>query len=158
MEKKNNSRSLTICGKMTQYVGFLGIFHQWLSGNHVWPPASGFLNLTQLTIWGLFLMNVNLARFVGKTEWDFFGDFPTPWACLSEKEKMKWRTWWWEPIKGGKHFRAAAAGNELELPLSFCLMMMMRSRLSASMTWMAMTLISHAGHRPELEVYFYGET
>ena len=31
-------------------------------------------------------MNVNLARFVGKTEWDFFGDFSNP-VSLSLRER-----------------------------------------------------------------------
>ena len=59
-----------------------------LSGNTVWPQASGFQKLVKLTIFGIFyeLLStqiVNLARFAHNVEWDFFSDFQTPcWEFL----------------------------------------------------------------------------
>ena len=57
-----------------------------LSGNTVWPQASGFQKLAKLTIFGIFnellsTQNVNVARFARNVEWDFFCDFQT--ACIN---------------------------------------------------------------------------
>ena len=54
-----------------------------MSGNNVWPQASGFQKLPKLTIFGIFnqllsTQNVNTARFARNVEWDFFWDFQTP--------------------------------------------------------------------------------
>ena len=53
-----------------------------LSGNTVWPQASGFQKLVNLTIFGIFnellsTQNVNVARFARNIEYDFFSDFQT---------------------------------------------------------------------------------
>ena len=53
-----------------------------LSGNTVWPQASGFQKLVNLTIFGIFnellsTQNVNHARLVCNVECDFLGDFQT---------------------------------------------------------------------------------
>ena len=48
----------------------------YLSGNSVWPQASGFQKLAKLSIFGIFnellsTKNVNVARFARNVEWDF---------------------------------------------------------------------------------------
>ena len=53
-----------------------------LSGNTVWPQASGFQKLAKLTIFGIFnellsTQNENVARFARNVEWDFLNDFQT---------------------------------------------------------------------------------
>ena len=54
-----------------------------LSGNTVWPQASGFQKLAKLTIFNELLstQNVNVARFARNVEWDFLGDFQTLCSC-----------------------------------------------------------------------------
>ena len=66
-----------------------------LSGNAVWPQASGFQKLARLTIFGsfeklLYTQNVNVARFAHNVQWDFFFDFQTPWNYAKTKPKNKW--------------------------------------------------------------------
>ena len=57
-----------------------------LSGNTVWPQASGFQKPSKWTILGIFnqllsTQNVNVARFAHNVEWDFFCDFQTSKKC-----------------------------------------------------------------------------
>ena len=55
-----------------------------LSGNTVWPQASGFQKLAKMNgpflafLINLSTQNVNVARFARNVEWDFFCDFQTP--------------------------------------------------------------------------------
>ena len=59
-----------------------------LSGNTVWPQASGFQKLVKIDYFFcifnelLSTQNVNVARFARNVEWDFFCDFQTP--CSSD--------------------------------------------------------------------------
>ena len=58
-----------------------------LTGNTVWPQASGFQKLAKWDHFGNFnellsKQNVNVARNV---EWDFFCDFQTPWVIWEYK-------------------------------------------------------------------------
>ena len=48
-----------------------------LSGNTVWPQASGFQKLVKMTIFGIFNELLSTARFARNVEWDFFCDFQT---------------------------------------------------------------------------------
>ena len=62
-----------------------------LSGNTVWPQASGFQKLAK-TGQLLSTQNVNVARFARNVECDFFGDFQTLWTCVmlwSMEKKVK---------------------------------------------------------------------
>ena len=54
-----------------------------LSGNTVWPKASGFQNLAKFNILGIFneilsTQNEDVTRFAPNVEWDFICDFQTP--------------------------------------------------------------------------------
>ena len=79
--------------KITQNVAFefwhfppiFGLFKTDLSGNTVWPQASGFQKLAKIDHFGHFkqllsTQNVNVARFARSVECDFFCDFQTPWS------------------------------------------------------------------------------
>ena len=64
-----------------------------LSGNTVWPQASGFQKLAKMEhFWHFWLtQNVNVAGFARNVAWDFFCDFQTPCSIdflvpLSETE------------------------------------------------------------------------
>ena len=52
-----------------------------LSGNTVWPQASGFQKLAKMNdFWHfqlMFTQNVNVARLARNVEWDIFCDFQT---------------------------------------------------------------------------------
>ena len=53
-----------------------------LSGNTVWPQASGFQKLAKMDLFSILnellsTQNVNVARFVCNVEWDFFCYFQT---------------------------------------------------------------------------------
>ena len=55
-------------------------FKSDMSGNTVWPQASGFQKLPKLAIFGIFdellsTQNVNVARFARNIECDFFWQF-----------------------------------------------------------------------------------
>ena len=78
---------IALCLKITQNVAFeffnYGIFHQFcpikvnLSGNTVWPQATGFQNIAKIDhIWHfneiLSTQNVNVDRFARNVKWDFF--------------------------------------------------------------------------------------
>ena len=59
-----------------------------MSGNNIWPQASGFQKLPKLTIFGIFnqllsTQNVNTARFARNVEWDFFCDFQTEFSQVA---------------------------------------------------------------------------
>ena len=61
-----------------------------LSGNTVWPQASGFQKLVKMDNFGIFnlllsIQNVIIARFARNVEWDFFCDFQT--TCTTN---IKW--------------------------------------------------------------------
>ena len=56
-----------------------------LSGNTVWPQASGSQKLAIFDIFNEMLstQNVNIARFDRNIKWDFFLNFQTPWKISS---------------------------------------------------------------------------
>ena len=59
-----------------------------MSGNTVWPQASGFQKLAKIDHFGIFnellsTQNVNVARFARNVEWDFFCEFQTPCESTS---------------------------------------------------------------------------
>ena len=68
-----------------------------LSGNTVWPQASGFQKLVKIDhFWPFFIehlstQNVNVAR--SDVERDFFCDFQTPW--LFSEYKVQWSNSLW---------------------------------------------------------------
>ena len=58
-----------------------------MSGNTVWPQASGFQKLAKMDFWRFFYehlstQNVNVARFARNVECDFFCDFQTLWSMV----------------------------------------------------------------------------
>ena len=73
-----------------------------LSGNTVWPQASGFQKLAKLTIFNELLstQNVNLARFARNFKWDFLSNFCTvsePIVCLYGALDATRQLWVWPP-------------------------------------------------------------
>ena len=61
-----------IAGKCRISTNFCPI-KSYLSGNTVWPQASGFEKLAKLIIFSILI--VNLARFARNVELDFFCNF-----------------------------------------------------------------------------------
>ena len=59
-----------------------------LSGNTVWPQASGFPTQHSPKWTILAPQNVNVARFARNVECDFLGDFQTLWYCENTMEKL----------------------------------------------------------------------
>ena len=64
------------------------VLQNYLSGNTVWPQASGFQKLAKIDYFGIFnellsTQTVNVASFARNVEWDFFCDFQTLWRCLT---------------------------------------------------------------------------
>ena len=64
-----------------------------MSGNTVWPQASGFQKLAKMDHFELTFVpqNVNVARFARNVEWDFFCDFQTP--CVFYKNLPHFLFW-----------------------------------------------------------------
>ena len=60
-----------------------------LSGNTVWPQASGFQKLAKMDHFWAFIINVNVARFARNVEWDFFCDFQTLWVGQKVQSKFQ---------------------------------------------------------------------
>ena len=63
-----------------------------LSGNTIWPQASGFQKLAKLTFLAFFsellaTQYVIVARFARNVECDFFSDFQTLCWCLLRKSR-----------------------------------------------------------------------
>ena len=62
-----------------------------LSGNTVWPQASGSQKLAISDIFNEMLstQNVNIARFARHVQCDFFSDFQTPFTVWSRSPREK---------------------------------------------------------------------
>ena len=66
----------------------------YLSGNTIWPQASGFQKLAKLTSFGIFSellcsQNVNVARFARNAEWDFLWFSNTVFSTQFVDEQQK---------------------------------------------------------------------